>query len=165
VPANRQSSARRRAPSIAAGAVLLVAISMIAAGCSGSADEPVTLDQASADEVGTRLVTEYYDTLDCEGKDVDAYAGLLDSSFQSVTATGPKTKDQVLTLMGSTCFENPVVSDITVTAAPGVLVVSYRASISRDGVAQAPTQRVNVFVDEGGTWKGVTYADAGLPGG
>jgi hypothetical protein len=44
-----------------------------------------------------------------------------------------------------------------------VLVVSYRASIDRDGVAQTPTSRVNVFVDEGGTWKGVAFADAGLP--
>jgi len=131
------------------------------AGCSSSASG--TLDQATATEVGTRLITEYYDTLDCEGQDVAAYGELLDPAFQSVTATGTKTKDEVLAVIGSVCFEDPTLSDIEVTAAPGVLIVSYRASISSNGVPQTPTERVNVFVDEDGTWTGVTYADAGLP--
>lgn len=139
----------------------VVALATITFGCSTST--PERLDQASADEIGTRLVTEYYDTLDCEGQDVAAYGNLLDPAFQSVTATGSKTKDEVLGVIGSVCFEDPAVSDIEVTAAPGVLVVSYRASISKDGVPQTPTQQVNVFVDEDGTWTGVAFADAGVP--
>lgn len=138
---------------------VLAAVTLV--GCSSST--PATLDQSTATEVGTRLITEYYDTLDCEGQDVAAYGNLLDPSFQSVTATGAKDKNEVLEVIGSVCFEDPTLSDIEVTAAPGVLIVSYRASISSNGVPQIPTQRVNVFVDEDGTWTGVTYADAGLP--
>lgn len=142
---------------LAAGALAVLTV----AGCSSSS--PETLDQATATDIGTRLITEYYDTLDCEGQDVAAYGELLDPAFQSVTATGAKTKDEVLEVIGSVCFEDPTLSDIEVTAAPGVLIVSYRASLSSNGVAQTPTERVNVFVDEDGTWTGVTYADAGKP--
>lgn len=141
-------------------ALLAATVALVVTACSST---PPTLDQAAADQVGAQLVNEYYDTLDCEGRDVERYGALLDPAFQSVTATGAKSKSEVLDVIGSVCFENPQVSDITVSAAPGVLVVSYRASIDRDGVAQTPTSRVNVFVDEGGTWKGVAFADAGLP--
>ncbi len=141
--------------------LLLAVVGLTTVACSSS---PTTLDQATADSVGAQLVNEYYDTLDCEGGDVAQYEKLLDPAFQSVTATGAKSKTEVLEVIASVCFENPQVSDISVTAAPGVLIVSYRGSIDRDGVTQTPTQRVNVFVDEGGTWKGVTFADAGLPG-
>lgn len=148
----------RRPPVLAAA---VVAAMVITTGCSSTI--PETLDQATANEVGSRLVTGYYNTLSCGSEGTEAYETLLDNAFQSVTATGTKTKDEVIAVMDAICFEEPQISDIKVTVAPGTLVVSYKAGISRDGVPQAPTNQVNVYVDKDGKWVGVAYADAGLP--
>lgn len=129
----------------------VVAVALLFAVVAACSTGPATLDQQTANAKGARLANEYYDTPDCEGKDLDRCTALLHDPFQSVTATGSKTKSQVLDVIGSICFEDLQVSDITTTAAPGVLIVSYRASISRNGVPGTPTERVNVFVDKDGT--------------
>jgi len=150
----------RRPPVLAAVAAVAAAM-LMATGCSSTI--PETLDQTTANEVGARLVTGYYNTLSCDNGDAEQFETLLDDAFQSVTATGTKTKDEVIAVMDATCFEEPQISDIKVTVAPGTLVVSYKAGISRDGVPQAPTNQVNVYVDKDGKWVGVAYANAGLP--
>ena len=146
----------RRLPVLAAAAAMLMATA-----CSSTI--PETLDQATANEVGSRLVTGYYNTLSCGSEGAEAYETLLDDAFQSVTATGTKSKDEVIAVVDAICFEDPQISDIKVTVAPGTLVVSYKAGVVEDGVLQAPTNQVNVYVDKDGKWVGVAYADAGLP--
>lgn len=145
----------RRLPVLAAAAML------IGTGCSTAI--PETLDQATANEVGSRLVTGYYNTLSCDSEGAEQYEILLDDAFQSVTATGTKSKREVLDVVDAICFEDPQISDIKVTVGPGVLVVSYEAGVTEDGVPQTPTNQVNIYVDKDGKWAGVAYADAGLP--
>ena len=123
-----------------------------------------TLPAAEAQSVGEGLVKDYYGNLSCSSKDAEAYAALLDDSFVSVTATGVKDKATVLKLLADTCFTSATTADVKVTQTPGQMVVTYTGKVDVEGApAATATQRVNVFVDEGGTWKGVLFADAGTP--
>lgn len=119
-----------------------------------------TLPEAAVQTTAEELVREYYANLTCEGKDAEAYAALLDDSFVSVTATGVKDRAAVLELLDANCFENPTVSDIQAHQTPGVLVVPYVGKVDSNGVSQPPSQRVNVFVNDSGTWRGVLFASA-----
>jgi hypothetical protein len=147
--------------------VVLVAIWMgVLAGCasSDSADK-TTLPSAEATAVGTELITNYWNTLSCDASDSVAYAGLLDPGFQSVLASGPMTKDDVLRALASTCISSTEVKDIVVTAAPDTLIVSYKARRTANGVQGNFNQLVNVFVKNGDDWDGVVSANAGaVPG-
>lgn len=125
-----------------------------------SAASAGTLPEAAVQTTAEELVREYYANLTCEGKDAEAYAQLLDDSFVSVTATGVKDRAAVLKLLETTCFENPTVSDIRAHQTPGVLVVPYVGKVDSNGVSQPPSQRVNVFVNDSGTWRGVLFASA-----
>jgi hypothetical protein len=119
-----------------------------------------TLPEAAVQTTAEELVREYYANLTCEGKDAEAYAALLDDSFVSVTATGVKDRAAVLKLLETNCFGNPAVSDIRAHQTSGVLVVPYVGKVDSNGVSQAPSQRVNVFVNDSGTWRGVLFASA-----
>jgi hypothetical protein len=119
-----------------------------------------TLPEAAVQTTAEELVREYYANLTCEGKDAEAYAALLDDSFVSVTATGVKDRAAVLKLLETNCFENPAVSDIRAHQTSGVLVVPYVGKVDSNGVSQPPSQRVNVFVNDSGTWRGVLFASA-----
>lgn len=125
-----------------------------------SAASAGTLPEAAVQTTAEELVREYYANLTCEGKDAEAYAQLLDDSFVSVTATGVKDRAAVLKLLETTCFENPTVSDIRAQQTPGVLVVPYVGKVDSNGVSQPPSQRVNVFVNDSGNWRGVLFASA-----
>lgn len=123
-----------------------------------------TLPAAKAQSVAEGLVKDYYGNLTCSSKDAEAYAALLDDSFVSVTSSGVKDKATVLKVLADTCFTSSTTSDVKVTQTPGQMVVTYTGKVDVEGApAASPTQRVNVFVDEGGTWKGVLFADAGAP--
>jgi hypothetical protein len=119
-----------------------------------------TLPEAAVQTTAEELVREYYANLTCEGKDAEAYAALLDDSFVSVTATGVKDRAAVLKLLEANCFGNPAVSDIRAHQTSGVLVVPYVGKVDSNGVSQPPSQRVNVFVNDSGTWRGVLFASA-----
>ena len=70
----------------------------------------------------------------------------------------------MLELLADTCFTSSTTADVKVTQTPGQMVVTYTGKVDVEGApAATATQRVNVFVDEGGTWKGVLFADAGTP--
>ena len=116
-----------------------------------------------AQRTGEELVQQYFANLTCDGKDAQAYAALLDDSFVSITASGVKDKAEVLELLDNVCYSKATTDDIRVSETPGVLVVTYRGRVDVDGKEAPETQRVNVFVDDNGTWKGVMYADAGTP--
>ena len=125
-----------------------------------SAASAGTLPEAAVQTTAEELVREYYANLTCEGKDAEAYAALLDDSFVSVTATGVKDRAAVLELLDANCFENPAVSDIRANQTSGVLVVPYVGKVDSNGVSQPPSQRVNVFVNDSGNWRGVLFASA-----
>ena len=125
-----------------------------------SAASAGTLPEAAVQTTAEELVREYYANLTCEGKDAEAYAALLDDSFVSVTATGVKDRAAVLKLLDANCFENPAVSDIRANQTSGVLVVPYVGKVDSNGVSQPPSQRVNVFVNDSGNWRGVLFASA-----
>jgi hypothetical protein len=118
---------------------------------------------AEAERTGVELVQQYFANLTCDGKDAQAYAALLDDSFVSITASGVKDKAEVLELLDNVCYSKATTDDIRVSETPGVLVVTYRGRVDVDGKEASETQRVNVFVDDNGTWKGVMYADTGTP--
>ena len=154
-------------------AALALAVSFGAVACSKDdtsststtvAATATTLPAAKAQTVGEGLVKEYYANLTCSSKDAEAYAALLDDSFVSVTSSGVKDKATVLKVLADTCFTDATTSDVKVTQTPGQMVVTYAGKVDVEGApAATSTQRVNVFVDEGGTWKGVLFADAGAP--
>lgn len=150
--------------------VVVVAILIgLLAGCSSadSADssDKTTLSSAEATKVGTELITNYWDTLSCDASDSVTYESLLAPGFQSVLASGPMTKDDVLRALASTCISSTEVKDIVVTAAPDTLIVSYKARRTANGVPGNFNQLVNVFVKNGDEWDGVVSANAGaVPG-
>lgn len=153
---------RKRTVLVAAAAIMIGLL----AGCGSSGStEKTTLDQAQATALGTELITNYWNTLSCDGSDAVTYESLLDPGFQSVLASGPMSKDDVLRALASTCISATEVKDIVVTAAPDTLIVSYKARRTANGVQGNFNQLVNVFVKNGNDWDGVVSANAGaVPG-
>jgi ABC-type phosphate/phosphonate transport system substrate-binding protein len=145
--------------------VLAVGMTILAACSSSDSAKKATLGPAEATAVGTELITDYWNTLSCDASDSVTYESLLDPGFQSVLASGPMTKDDVLRALASTCITSTEVKDIVVTAAPDTLVVSYKARRTANGVQGPFNQLVNVFVKNGNEWDGVVSANAGnVPG-
>lgn len=146
-------------------AVAVVAVGTLAGCGSTDSSTKTTLGQAEATAVGTELINGYWNALSCDASDSVAYESLLDPGFQSVLASGPMTKDDVLRALASTCITSTEVKDIVVTAAPDTLIVSYKARRTANGVQGNFSQLVNVFVKNGNDWDGVASANAGsVPG-
>lgn len=133
--------------------------STTAAPSTSAAPQGGTADQ----KVGQQLVGEYYSNLTCGEEDAAAYAKLLDDSFVSITSKGVKDRDQVLGLLKGVCYTDATTSDVQTVRTGKVLVVTYKGRVDVAGTTGATTQRVNVFVDQGGTWKGLMFVDAGSP--
>lgn len=152
----------KRAPMLA---VVVIAVGVLAGCGSADASKKTTLSQAEATSLGTELINGYWDALSCDSSDSVTYETLLDPGFQSVLASGPMTKDEVLRALASTCITSTEVKDIVVTSAPDTLIVSYKARRTANGVQGGFNQLVNVFVKNGSGWDGVVSANAGsVPG-
>jgi len=134
------------------------------AGSPATTATPATPQGDPADqEIGEQLIGEYYDNLTCGQEDAAAYADLLDESFVSITANGVKDRDQVLELLEGVCYTGATTSDIQAIRTGNVLVVTYMGRVDVAGTTGATTQRANVFVDQGGSWAGLMFVDAGSP--
>ena len=146
--------AMKKLMTLAMATILMAGMLILPTGCGSSSGE-----NRDIQELGERLVVEYYEGLDLG--DSAVLAAKFASSFQSVISTGPSSREAVLATIDAETFGDFALSDFTTTRAGSTLTVSYRGTIAVDGVAYAPTWRVNVFTEIDGDWLGIAFADAG----
>ena len=147
-------------------AVVALAV-VIGAGASAALSTPPaahagTNNQQSIDKLGKKLVTDYYK--DLVKNDNAALEKDLDKNFLSVTLSGIKNKSEVMAILDSYTFSDPVLKDFSTTSSGNEITVVYNGSLvtTPPGTVSDLTKRVNIFVRQGGKWKGIIFVDLGI---
>ena len=69
-----------------------------------------------------------------------------------------------MAILDSYTFSDPVLKDFSTTSSGNEITVVYTGSLvsTPPGTVSDLTKRVNIFVKQGGKWKGIIFVDLGI---